>query len=356
MRAPYLAAPMKKAAVFAALLVLAVPAAAAHLPILASQDRAPVFAPDGRHVAFSVNVDGQGRAFELDVVDVQTRRVSRIGAAAGDPSPTWSSDGRIAWSSGGVLYEAKADGSAKERYLAPAPASAPAWRPSSEELAYLTHHGATNLDLWVGSALWAKDAIGKPAWSPDGTRLAFARDDGVYVTTGPGAETKLVSVDGPGGLAWSADGHRLAYVARGALYTVSTGGPGPARLAVGHVPAGATAGFSADMARVTADRAWSPASAGQWVQAGPKPGCPGHTVLLADGKTPLTGACSIDGTAGADVIYGTSSWGDAIFAGAGNDLVHANDGHTDRVDCGPGHDTVWADKTDKLAHCEVVHR
>jgi hypothetical protein len=45
-----------------------------------------------------------------------------------------------------------------------------------------------------------------------------------------------------------------------------------------------------------------------------------------------------------------------IRAGAGNDRVHASDGHTDRVDCGPGRDTVWADRTDKLTHCEIVHR
>jgi hypothetical protein len=45
-----------------------------------------------------------------------------------------------------------------------------------------------------------------------------------------------------------------------------------------------------------------------------------------------------------------------IQAGAGDDQVHANDGHTDRVSCGPGHDTVWADRTDHLEGCEVVHR
>jgi hypothetical protein len=64
----------------------------------------------------------------------------------------------------------------------------------------------------------------------------------------------------------------------------------------------------------------------------------------------------IAGTAHADVIEGTSSWGDIILAGAGNDSVHANDGHTDRVDCGPGRDTVWADRSDRLTGCEIVYR
>ena len=56
------------------------------------------------------------------------------------------------------------------------------------------------------------------------------------------------------------------------------------------------------------------------------------------------------------MIEGTPLWGDVIQAGAGNDQVHANDRHTDRVDCGAGRDTVWADRTDKLVRCEIVHR
>ena len=56
------------------------------------------------------------------------------------------------------------------------------------------------------------------------------------------------------------------------------------------------------------------------------------------------------------MIEGTPREGDVISAGAGNDAVHANDGHTDRVDCGPGRDVVWADRTDRLTRCEVVHR
>jgi hypothetical protein len=70
----------------------------------------------------------------------------------------------------------------------------------------------------------------------------------------------------------------------------------------------------------------------------------------------LTGSCLITGTARADVIEGTPLGGDAIQGLAGNDRIHANDGHTDRVNCGAGRDTVWADRTDKLTGCEIVHR
>jgi hypothetical protein len=86
--------------------------------------------------------------------------------------------------------------------------------------------------------------------------------------------------------------------------------------------------------------------------------CPEHVAIagyLAGRHKILTGSCLVTGTPGADVIEGTPSWGDVILAGAGNDLIHTNDGHTDRIDCGPGRDTVWADRSDRLTHCEIVH-
>jgi hypothetical protein len=91
------------------------------------------------------------------------------------------------------------------------------------------------------------------------------------------------------------------------------------------------------------------------IAVGGRPACPGHVVLLESGRA-LTGTCTITGTPRADVIEGTPLWGDVIVAGAGNDQIHANDRHTDRVNCGPGRDTVWADRTDKLVGCEIVHR
>jgi hypothetical protein len=56
------------------------------------------------------------------------------------------------------------------------------------------------------------------------------------------------------------------------------------------------------------------------------------------------------------VIEGTPRAADIIVAGAGNDVIHANDGHSDRIDCGVGRDVVWADRSDRLTHCELVRR
>lgn len=338
-----------------ALFTLAMPAAAARAPINAAQDLWPVWSPSGKDIAFTRS-NGTGRIFTLEVLHLATHEVTAVGASAGQLHPTWSPDGtQLAYASGGILYVANADGTGKHRYVAPTKAFAPAWRPGSTQLAYLTTKGSTNTDLWVGDEQWAPNAVGAPAWSPDGTTLAFQRDDGIYRATGRESQRLLFAARAPGAPAWSHDGTRVAFMLGEGFYVVAIATGHVTQFGRANLDANAPA-FSPDDSQVRVDVAWS-AKPGVFVGSGPRPGCPGHTVLVWSntGKA-LTGNCAILGTAGADVIYGTSTWGDVISGGAGNDQIHANDGHTDRVDCGPGRDTVWADRTDRLTRCEVIHR
>jgi Tol biopolymer transport system component len=375
---------MRTLLVLAALLVFAVPASATTSRILAPMDWWPVPSPDGSHVAYT-------RVFpnhmELYSLDLRTQRSVRVAANGFQLAPSWSGDGKhLAFAVGGVLWIANSDGSGKHRYLAPTKAFAPAWQPGGGRLAYLTTHGAQNTDLWVAGRLWATNAIGRPAWSPDGKALAFQRDGGIYVARGPQTELRVVSIANPGAPAWSRTGTRIAFTAAGAVFVVpADGSTAPKKVAKGLVSAGTPGWAPADdrlavpfQRGVTVVRADGSGPAGGTLvrgASGPgaayRPGtstliasgarrrCPGHVAIAsfaAGGQRTLTGSCVVSGTTGADVIEGTSLWGDIVLAGAGNDRVHVNDGHTDRVDCGPGRDTVWADRTDRLTRCETVHR
>ena len=373
---------MKRLVGLGVLLALAVPAAsAARLPIVASQDWWPVYSPSGSDVAFTRI---SGRTMTLEVVDIGARRTFRIAANQSQLAPSWSSDGRLAFSLGGKIYTAHTDGSARLPFTSEGHAYAPAWRPGSSDIAFLTTVGATNTDLWVNDTLWARNAIGKPAWSHDGSALAFQRDDGIYTATGPGSERRIAAVANPQAPAWSPDGKYIAYVAGQRLWIVP--------------PDGSTAPKAiASARRLTSDPSWSrqsdsvaytsrgsvlityldtgktaPLIAASGVGAsfspvadmvafsGPRTACRGHMSIRIyednEFNGPVTGSCAITGTPGNDVIEGTGAGGDVILAGAGNDSIHARNGHRDIVSCGAGHNTVWADRSDVLRGCEIVHR
>jgi hypothetical protein len=50
--------------------------------------------------------------------------------------------------------------------------------------------------------------------------IAFQRDEGIFVATGPDAETRVASIANPGQPAWSPDGSSIAYTAGNSLYVV----------------------------------------------------------------------------------------------------------------------------------------
>jgi dipeptidyl aminopeptidase/acylaminoacyl peptidase len=58
--------------------------------------------------------------------------------------------------------------------------------------------------------------VGDPQWSPDGRRLAFVREDEIWIVEADGSRlTKVVAKPGGGrDPRWSPDGRRLAFISR----------------------------------------------------------------------------------------------------------------------------------------------
>lgn len=390
---------MKRLALLCALLTLAAPASAAAPRILPARDFDPVWSPDRTHVAFARGTSsGQG----LEILDVPTARVVEVARNAYGLKPSWSPrGGELAYQAGGAIWTGTVGShrsfSPTRRTGAGQRAFAPRWNPNprgADSIAYLTTLGARNTDLWLmvlaADGLERKrlvrDAVGSPAWSPDGEHVGFQRDNGIFdVDVAMGGERRLAAVANPGPPAFSHDGARVAYAAAGRVWVVaSDGSEEPVAVSPPFREIGPPSWTAADDALVYAraggveqtvlggsSRLLAAASFGDGLvalrpgssdiaYAGPRLSCQGHTAirLLQLERSPrtLTGSCAVRGTARADAIEGSIGAGDVVLAGGGNDTIHANDRHADRVDCGPGRDVVYADRSDRLRGCEIVHR
>jgi len=191
----------------------------------------PVWSPDGRRFAFSV-LQGQAGAWQLATAAPDGSQVSRLGEGE---YPTWSPDGSlIAFGRGDEIWVMNADGGGQRLLVAGGEPWSLAWDPDGSRLAYMfpveTESGREGI-LFSPRALWFVDVVSgeitqitpaddldgsvNPAWSPDGTRLAYGGnrlidDSGVVVLE---LEIGVTWATAP----WSPSGNELALMVDGSI-------------------------------------------------------------------------------------------------------------------------------------------
>lgn len=168
-------------------------------------------------------------------------------------------DDHISWCEES-LWTVSNDGTDARRLLDNHPLTAlrsPVWSPDSTRIAYVRKDYTTNNPRHITSHIWLVNVDGSnnrqltagdirdtnPTWSPDGKRIAFARetsgdwgwDSEIVVMKSDGTESRVLSL-GRGrqfSPAWSPDGTKLAYVSNETLMVSDIGGTNARRVTSG---------------------------------------------------------------------------------------------------------------------------
>jgi Tol biopolymer transport system component len=206
--------------------------------------------PSGGEIAFTVHDGGWNEIWLMAADGSERQRLTEAeppgNDAAGSGSPAWSPDGtQIAFAAQtGTLeedqrmteiYVMRADGTDRRRLTTnEALDASPSWSPDGERIAFtrITEPGSGTarsgifvVDAGGGNELQLTHAAlpsvdAGPAWSPDGSEIAFTRaapsagsDDpraGIYAVSPEGGEPRKLADDGaePD---WSPDGTRIAF-------------------------------------------------------------------------------------------------------------------------------------------------
>jgi TolB protein len=206
-----------------------------------ASDDLPTWSPDGRRIAF-LHGRGRGRG-QLYVVNADGSGLRNLGRIAGPAlfasHPVWSPDGRTIYF-GRYLISTDGSGARKLPYI---PLIA-VWSPDGRQIAFVNNvstglpgPGARFKD---DSEIYVMNADGsgtlrlthnvgydgKPAWSPDGRKIAFQSSRRAVrgVVGGSKAEIYVMNADGSGkrnltrnpandgNPSWSPDGRRIAFV------------------------------------------------------------------------------------------------------------------------------------------------
>jgi serine/threonine-protein kinase len=200
---------------------------------------APTISSDGTRVAYSVGFGERRDIFVMDIdngVPRQVTHLSEMGRAA--RAQSWSPDGtQLIFRIQGdrSIYLTNVDGTGFRKLAGSHPrAFRPAWSPKGDQIAFIGNRdgppdiyvmsldGTNQVRLTVNAA---KDTLHaewflRPAWSPDGNRIAYASDvEGnrdIYVMNKDGSGITRLTDDPREDVypTWSPDGRQIAFMSR----------------------------------------------------------------------------------------------------------------------------------------------
>jgi len=198
-------------------------------------DRAPVWSPDRRRIAFLRTVNTSGQVSQVWVMNADgtgQNPVTRGGAVS--DGPFWSPDGKLLLFAGSYgpagrasIYRVRPDGTGLLRLSKP-PARAeldyPAWSPDGKRVAFSlmsvrgTGEGIfiVNVDGTGLRRLAPKSGsvpLWWPSWSPDGRTIAFVRNAQLWLMKADGNAQRRVGsgIRAASRPLWSPDGKRIAF-------------------------------------------------------------------------------------------------------------------------------------------------
>jgi TolB protein len=229
--------------------------------------RQPSWSPSGRHIALTKIDVSSSEIWVMDADSANSRQLTRnystaLAQANWAFHPVWWPDGaRLLYLTDAatrdlMLWQVAFDGRNRAPFLTipdlEGGLDMPAVAPDGRRLAVVTYRGAGGrAQVWtytVPNGPWRQltdsaEGAYDPAWSPDGTRLAFTQRSGgrhdVWVMAADGSDAQPLTRDGfSRGPCWSPDGSALAYISAHAGAFDVWVAPAPAVAAV-VVPAGA---------------------------------------------------------------------------------------------------------------------
>jgi Tol biopolymer transport system component len=206
----------------------------------------PAWSSDGSRIAFVLGGEASARPMGLYVADSNGSGVTLVlEDVTGPTSPSWTPDGRTIVFETGLGREQTGSGnrdvfaidvesgeltrltddSARDEY--------PALSPDGSRIAFTRQQDGI-VDIYLMDAdgtmvtqlTRGEGTDFRPAWSPDGAKIAFERDTDIYVMNADGTGVTSLT-DGPAedrDPIWSPDGTKIAFQRDGDLYVMNADG------------------------------------------------------------------------------------------------------------------------------------